>query len=234
MIAAPKEAGRGSGALEAVGVENTTTMKAVRVHSYRGPEVLRYEEAPRPATGASEVLVRVCAAGVNPMDWKIREGYLKDRLRLELPFIPGWDLSGVVQETGAGVTQFRCGDEVFSRPDMARNGAYAEYIVVEESLLAKKPRNLNHTHAAGVPLAAMTAWQALFEAAQVRRKQRVLIHAGAGGVGSFAVQLAKWKGAQVCGRGNRLPAGRLHAHEARGRGAGHPGRRGAGALVEGG
>jgi NADPH:quinone reductase-like Zn-dependent oxidoreductase len=172
-------------------------MKAIRIHSYGGPEVLAYEDAPRPVAGTGEVLVRVCAAGVNPVDWKIREGLLQDTLQYKFPFIPGWDLSGIVEETGPGVTRFKVGDAVFSRPDTSRDGAYAEFTVVDEALLAQKPRSIDHIHAAGIPLAAMTAWQALFEGAQLKRSQRILIQAGAGGVGGFAVQFAKWKGAHV-------------------------------------
>jgi NADPH:quinone reductase-like Zn-dependent oxidoreductase len=178
-------------------VDTTKTMKAIRIHSYGGPEVLAYEEAPRPTPGAGEVLVEVCAAGVNPVDWKIREGLLKDRLQYTFPFIPGWDLSGIVEEIGPEVTRFRPGDAVFSSPDLSRDGAYAEFAVVDASLVAQKPRSIDHVSAAGIPLAAMTAWQALFEGALLKRGQRVLIHAGSGGVGSFAVQFAKWKGAHV-------------------------------------
>lgn len=172
-------------------------MKAIRIYSYGGPEVLTYEEAPCPAPGPGQVLVRVCAAGVNPIDWKVREGLLKDTLQYRFPFIPGWDVSGIVEATGPGVTRFKPGDAVFSRPDISRDGAYAEFTVVDEPLLAKKPRTVDHLRAAGIPLAAMTAWQALFDAAQLKRKQRILIHAGAGGVGGFAIQFAKWKGAHV-------------------------------------
>lgn len=172
-------------------------MKAVRIHSYGGPEVLAFEDAPRPIPGSGEVLVRVLAAGVNPVDWKIREGLLKDSLQYKFPFIPGWDLSGVVEEAGPAVTRFKPSDEVFSRPDIGRDGAYAEFTVVDASLLAKKPRSIDHIHAAGIPLAAMTGWQALIDTARLKRGQRVLIHAGAGGVGSFAVQFAKWKDAHV-------------------------------------
>jgi NADPH:quinone reductase-like Zn-dependent oxidoreductase len=172
-------------------------MKAVRIHSYGGPEVLAFEDAPRPIPGAGELLVRVLAAGVNPVDWKIREGLLKDSLQYKFPFIPGWDLSGIVEAAGPAVTLFKTSDEVFSRPDIGRDGAYAEFTVVDASLLARKPRSIDHIHAAGIPLAAMTAWQALIDAAHLKRGQRVLIHAGAGGVGSFAVQFAKWKGAHV-------------------------------------
>jgi NADPH:quinone reductase-like Zn-dependent oxidoreductase len=173
------------------------TMKAVRIHNYGGPEVLQYEDAPRPEPQAGEVLVRVLAAGVNPIDWKVREGHMKDFWPHKFPLIPGWDLSGVVEEIGTGVSRFKKGDEVYSVPDASRDGAYAEYTVVRESELALKPKSLHHVRAAAVPLAAVTAWQALFDAAQLKRGQRVLIHGGSGGVGHVAVQLAKWKGAHV-------------------------------------
>jgi NADPH:quinone reductase-like Zn-dependent oxidoreductase len=174
-------------------------VKAVRIHTYGGPEVLKYEEVPRPQAAAGEVLIRVHAAGVNPVDWKIREGYLKKFLPHTLPLILGWDVSGVVEAAGPGVTRLNVSDEVYSRPDISRDGAYAEYIVVRESEVALKPWSLDHIHAAAIPLAALTAWQTLFDAAQLEAGQTVLIHAAAGGVGSFAVQLAKWKGARVIG-----------------------------------
>ena len=173
------------------------TMKAIRIHNYGGPEVLQYEDAPRPKPQAGEVLVRVHAAGVNPIDWKVREGHMKDFWPHKFPLILGWDLSGVVEEVGRGVSRFKIGDEVYSIPDPTRNGAYADYIVVRESELALKPNSLHHIRAAAVPLAALTAWQSLFDTAQLQPGQRVLIHAGSGGVGHFAVQLAKWKGAYV-------------------------------------
>jgi NADPH:quinone reductase-like Zn-dependent oxidoreductase len=173
-------------------------MKAIRIHNYGGPEVLQYEEAPRPkVAAATEVLIRVHAAGVNPIDWKVREGYMKDFWPHEFPLILGWDLSGVVEKIGTGVSHFKKGDEVYSVPDASRDGAYAEYIVVRESEVALKPKSLHHVRAAAVPLAAVTAWQALFDAGQLKRGQRVLIHGGSGGVGHVAVQLAKWKGAHV-------------------------------------
>lgn len=174
-------------------------MKAVRFREYGGPEVLRYEDAPKPEPGRGEALVRVHAAGINPLDWKIRQGYAKALRPTELPLILGWDLSGVVEANGPGATRFRPGNEVYSCPDIARNGAYAEYIVVREEELALKPKTLDHVHAAAVPLAALTAWQALFEHGGLEAGQGVLIHAAAGGVGSFAVQLARWKGARVIG-----------------------------------
>lgn len=175
------------------------TMQAVRIHTYGGPEVLKYEEAPLPKPGPGEALVRVHAAGVNPVDWKIREGYFKGRANHSLPLILGWDLSGVVEATGSGVEGLKKDDEVYSRPDIARDGAYAEYIVVRETEVALKPKSIDHIPAAAVPLAALTAWQSLFDSAGLSAGQKVLIHAAAGGVGSFAVQLAKWKGAYVIG-----------------------------------
>jgi NADPH:quinone reductase-like Zn-dependent oxidoreductase len=173
------------------------TMKAIRIHNYGGPEVLKYEDAPRPEPQADEVLIRVHAAGVNPIDWKVREGHMKDFWPHKFPLILGWDLSGVVEELGRGVSRFKIGDEVYSVPDSTRNGAYADYIVVRESELALKPNSLHHIRAAALPLAAVTAWQALFDAGQLVSGQRMLIHGGSGGVGHVAVQLAKWKGAYV-------------------------------------
>ena len=175
------------------------TMKAVRIHEYGGPDVLVYEDAPRPQAGKGEVLVQVHAAGINPVDWKIRQGLAKDRLHYNLPLILGWDVSGVVEAVGRGVRRLKVGDEVYSRPDVTRDGAYAEYITIDQSLVALKPQTIDHVHAAGIPLASMTAWQALFDAGQVEPEQRILIHGASGGVGTYAVQLAKWKGAYVIG-----------------------------------
>jgi NADPH:quinone reductase-like Zn-dependent oxidoreductase len=136
---------------------------------------------------------------VNPVDWKVREGYLKDRLNYEMPYIPGWDVSGVVEAAGAGAARFKKGEEVYSRPDSPREGAYAEYMVVKEAEVALKPKTLDHVHAAAVPLASLTAWQGLFDMGGLRAGQKALIHGAAGGLGVFAVQLAKWKGACVIG-----------------------------------
>jgi NADPH:quinone reductase-like Zn-dependent oxidoreductase len=174
-------------------------MKAVRMHTYGGPDVLKFEDVPLPQPGQKEVLIRVHAAAVNPVDWKIREGLVRHFASHTLPLIPGWDVSGVVAARGTEVTRLKEGDEVYSRPDIGRNGAYAEYIVVREAEVAPKPKSLDHVNAAAIPLAALTAWQALFDAAHLSAGQTVLIHAAAGGVGSFAVQLAKWKGARVIG-----------------------------------
>lgn len=175
------------------------SMKAVCIYKYGGPEVLVYEDAPCPHPGEGEVLVKVHAAGVNPVDWKIREGYLQEMLHSTLPLILGWDVSGVVTALGTKLLRLKEGDEVFSHPDVARDGAYADYIVIKESEVALKPRSIDHIHAAAMPLAGLTAWQTLFDAGGLETGQRVLIHAAAGGVGSVAVQLAKWKGAVVIG-----------------------------------
>jgi len=182
------------------GGAKSQTMKAIRIHKYGGLEVLQYEDAPRPQPESGEVLIRVYAAGVNPIDWKVREGYMKDLWPHKFPLIPGWDLSGVVEAVGPGPAaagRFKKGDEVYSVPDVSRDGAYAEYVVVRESELSLKPKSLHHVHAAAAPLAALTAWQALFDAGQLVSGQRILIHGGSGGVGHVAVQLAKWKGAHV-------------------------------------
>ena len=171
-------------------------MNAVRIHRYGGPEVLQYEDAPRPQLGNAEVLIRVHAAGVNAVDWKVRSGSMNGLVHHKLPLVLGWDLSGVIEEVGPGVSKFKKGDEVFSKPDTSRDGAYAKYVVVRESEVALKPQSLHHVYAAAVPLAGLTAWQALFDVAQLKHGQRVLIHGGSGGVGHFAAQLARWRG--VC------------------------------------
>lgn len=174
-------------------------MKAVRFHAYGGPEVLVYEDAPKPEPATGEVVVKVHATSVNPIDWKIRAGHMKGFREYPLPFILGWDVSGVIESCGADVTQWKPGDEVYGRPDSARNGAYAAYIAVREGDLARKPAKLDHVHSAAIPLAGLTAWQALFDTAELRAGQKVLIQAAAGGVGHFAVQFAKLKGLYVAG-----------------------------------
>jgi len=172
------------------------TMKAVRIHEYGGPEVLKYEDVPKPEPERGEILVRVRTAGVNPVDWKIREGLVR---RHPLPMILGWDLAGVVEAAGQDATRFKVGDEVYSSPSGSRDGVYAEYAAVPDSEVAFKPKSLDFIHAAAVPLAGLTAWQALFDVADLSSGQTVLIHGAAGGVGHYAVQFAKWKGAEVIG-----------------------------------
>jgi len=175
------------------------TMKAVRIHDYGGMETLRYEDAPIPHPGQGEALVRVKAAGVNPIDWKTRAGYLKDTNWHVLPLILGWDCAGVVEEVGSGTTQLKPGDEIYAFMPLSKPGSYAEYAIVTEAEAAPKPESLDFETAAAVPLAALTAWQGLFEIADLKEGQTALIHAAAGGVGHFAVQLAKLKGTRVVG-----------------------------------
>lgn len=176
---------------------NSDFVKAIRIHSYGGPEVLQYEQAPRPRVTKGEVLIRVHAAGVNPIDWKVRSGSLNGYIQHKLPLILGWDVSGVVEQVGLDGSRFKRGDEVFGMADVSRDGAYADYIAVREAALALKPKSLYHVRAAAVPLSALAAWQSLFELGQLQPGQRVLVHGGSGGVGHFAVQLAKWKRAYV-------------------------------------
>ena len=178
-------------------------MKAVQIHAYGGPEELRHEEVPRPEPGEGEVLVRVHAASVNPVDSKSRAGgavvMRPGGQRLPLPIILGWDVSGTVESAGAGA-DFAPGDEVYGMIRFPEIGAaYAEYATAPAAHLARKPASLSHEEAAALPLVALTAWQALFDTAGLSAGQRVLIHAAAGGVGHVAVQLARWKGAEVIG-----------------------------------
>jgi len=173
------------------------TMKAIRIHSYGGPEVLKFEDVPRPVPNDDDVLIKVLAAGVNPVDWKIRQGYMEGMFTL--PLILGWDVAGVIEEKGKNVTGLEIGDSVYTRPEILRNGAYAEYIAVKGSEVALKPESLDYIKAAAVPLAALTAWQSIFDLAQLQAGQKILIHAAAGGVGHYGVQFARWAGAHVVG-----------------------------------
>lgn len=175
-----------------------STIKAMRIHEYGQLEVLRYEDIPRPVPDPGEVLVRVHAASVNPVDYKIRSGFARGMFATSpFPTALGGDIAGVVEETGSGVTAFKAGDAVFGMIGLI--GAYTEYVAVKAESLALKPQTLDFVQAASVPLVGLTAWQALFDTAQLQAGQRVLIHAAAGGVGSIAVQLARWRGAQVTG-----------------------------------
>ncbi|HYX85070.1 MAG TPA: NADP-dependent oxidoreductase [Gaiellales bacterium] len=168
-------------------------MKAVRFHEYGPANVLTVEDVPRPAPGQGEVLVRVSAAAVNPIDWKFRAGYLKEMVPLELPHTPGVDLAGTVEEVGEGVSELASGDEVFGRG----SGTYAEHALAQPAMLAPKPASLSFDEAVTLGLGGVTAWSALFTAAGLGAGQRLLVHGGAGGVGSLAVQLGRWKGAHV-------------------------------------
>ena len=172
-------------------------MKAAFIRRYGGNHVVELGELPAPQAGPGELLVAVHAASVNPVDFKIRDGLLKMIVPFGFPLILGNDLSGVVQAVGAGVTRFRPGDAVFARLDKQRIGAFAEFAVVAEADAAAKPASLTHIEAAAVPLAGLTAWQALFEIGGLKAGQKVLIHGGSGGVGSFAIQFARHAGATV-------------------------------------
>ncbi|MFJ6087341.1 NADP-dependent oxidoreductase [Streptomyces sp. NPDC092369] len=176
-------------------------MKGISYSRYGGPEVLEYGEVRDPKIGPDAVLVKVCAAAVNPVDWKCREGYLDGMLDAVFPVVIGWDVSGVVVQPGVSVTEFAVGDEVigYVREDFLSRGTFAEYVAAPVRTLARKPRNLSFAEAAGLPLVGLTAYQVLFKALQVRRGETVLIHAAAGGVGSIAVQLARHLGARVIG-----------------------------------
>lgn len=173
-------------------------MKAMRFHAYGEPKVLVYEDVPRPQPQPGQVLIRVEAAGINPLDWKIRSGYMKSMMNFPLPLILGLDVSGTVVETSPN-SKFKTGQEVFGVADISTAGAYAEFALANETALALKPQTLTHVQAASVPVVASTAWQALFEIGQLSPKQTILVHAAAGGVGMYAVQLAKYKGANVVG-----------------------------------
>lgn len=172
-------------------------MKAFILDSYGGADHLRAGDAPEPALRGDDVMIQVHAAGVNPVDARIREGDFKAFLRYRLPIVLGCDVAGVVCGVGSRVRRFTVGDEVYARPGDQRIGTFAERIAVHQDEVALKPKSLTMEEAASIPLVGVTAWQALIERAQLQRGQKVLIHAGAGGVGTFAIQLAKHLGATV-------------------------------------
>jgi len=175
-------------------------MKAITTSGYGGPDTLQLTETDDPKVGPDAVLVRVRAAGVNPVDWKVVAGYLEPIMDVYFPLIPGWDVSGVVEAVGLDATEFSVGDEVFGyvRKDAVQHGTYAELVAAPVRTLARKPATLDFPQAAGVPLAGLTAYQCL-ERIGVTAGDTVLVHAAAGGVGSFAVQIAVARGARVIG-----------------------------------
>jgi NADPH:quinone reductase-like Zn-dependent oxidoreductase len=174
----------------------TPMMKAVVIHEYGGPEVLKFEDVPRPEPTDNQLLVRVIAAGVNPVDGMIRSGMFAKERRA-FPIILGGDIAGVVEKVGSKITKLKTGDPVFAYVSLDNSGGYAQYALVTEREATPKPKSLTYVEAAAVPIVAMTAWQALIDTANLKSGQTVLIHGGSGGVGSFAIQIAKARGAKV-------------------------------------
>ncbi len=178
-----------------------TGVKAIVYRRYGGPEVLEVADIPEPKVGPDSVLVRVAASSVNPVDWKMREGYLDGAIDVFFPVVPGWDVAGTVEATGPAVPEFSPGDEVigYVRKDVVKGGTFAEKVAAPVRTLARKPRNLSWAQAASLPLVGLTAYQALHHALKIGPEDTVLVHAAAGGVGSVAVQLARAAGARVIG-----------------------------------
>lgn len=172
-------------------------MKAVLMHGYGGPEVLEYADAPDPVAKTGEIVVDIHAISLNPADWKVREGLRKNDVKARFPHILGRDFSGVVRETGDGVSDFQAGDPVFAVNEQGREGAYAEAIAIPEALAARKPDFLSHTEASALAMTGLTTLRALEDEAKLKTGETILIHAGAGGVGGFAVQYARHVGATV-------------------------------------
>jgi 2-desacetyl-2-hydroxyethyl bacteriochlorophyllide A dehydrogenase len=179
----------------AFGAGEKPMMKAVVAHEYGRPEVLKLEEITRPEPRENEALVRVIASGVNPADPLTLSGKYAQEWGTHLPLIPGYEIAGIVEKTGATVTSLKTGDAIYGYPTFG--GGWAEYVTVEEWEVAPKPKSLSFAEAAAVPMGALTAWQALVGAAQLHEGQTILIHGGSGGVGSFAIQIAKARGARV-------------------------------------
>lgn len=172
-------------------------MKVIAIDQYGGKEQLKERDLEKPVPGENQVVVKLHATSINPIDWKLREGYLKTMLPFEFPIILGWDAAGIIDSVGPNVQDWKAGERVFARPETTNRGTYAEFTVVDSKLLAKIPENISFEEAACVPLAGLTAWQCLFNFGEVKAGDKVLIHAGAGGVGTFAIQFAKAKGAFV-------------------------------------
>lgn len=170
-------------------------MKAIRIHEFGGPEVLKYEDVPEPSPGPGEIRIRIIAAGVNPIDWKIRRGLIGE---MPLPMIIGLDVAGIVDAVSEGEVFFQAEEEVFAKVSIGQGG-YAEYTVVNSTQAARKPKSIGFIESAAIPTAGLAAWQSLFDIAELEKGQSVLIHGAAGGVGTFAVQFARWKGAYVIG-----------------------------------
>ena len=174
-----------------------STMKAVVLRAYGSPEVLKLEDLPRPEPKDDEILIRVVAASVNPVDVAIRKGYLAELIGNKFPLVLGMDAAGIVEKTGSKITKFKKGDAVYAFFTLAGEGGYAEYVIAKESEAALKPKAITYAQAAAVPAAGSTAWQALVDTAKLSAGQTVLIHGASGGVGHFAIQIAKARGAKV-------------------------------------
>src|SRR3989442_1721186 len=179
------------------GQANKPMMKAIVVHEFGGPEVLKYEDAPRPEPKQNEVLIRVIGAGVNPVDGMVRAGMFAKHSKNAFSMIPGYDVAGIVEKAGAKIDKHKPGDALYAYIGLKEGGGYAEYAVATDKEVSPKPKSLSFVEAAAVPLAAETAWQALFDTAKLSAGQTVLIHGGSGGVGGFAIQIAKARGAKV-------------------------------------
>ena len=171
--------------------------RAVVIEEYGHADQLKESKVTLPELGKHQVLVKVKATSVNPIDWKLREGYLAQMMPWDFPIILGWDVAGEIAEVGSEVKDWQVGQAVFARPETTRFGTYADYTIVDDHLLAKKPDSVSFEDAAAVPLAGLTAYQALFTHGKLKAGEKVLIHAGAGGVGIYAIQLAKNAGATV-------------------------------------
>jgi NADPH:quinone reductase-like Zn-dependent oxidoreductase len=172
-------------------------MKAIVIHQYGGPEVLKYEDVPLPEAKENQMLVRVIAAGVNPVDGMVRSGMFEKYQKAVFPLILGGDIAGVVEKIGSKITKFKAGDPIYAYVSWKNGGGYAEYAIVTEQEAAPKPKSISYVEAAAVPIVALTAWQALIDSAKLSAGQSVLIHGGSGGVGTFAIQIAKAHGAKV-------------------------------------
>jgi len=176
-------------------MNTSKAMQAIHAHDYGGPEVLMLEETPLPQPDADQVLIRLKAAGVNPADWKMRAGFYKQFMQLQFPWTPGMEGAGIIEAVGANVTSFKKGEEVYG----IVTGGYSEYALAKASEIQPKPASLTFEEAASIPVGVLTAWGVVIDAAKVEAGQYVLVHGAAGGVGAYAVQLARWKGAHVTG-----------------------------------
>ncbi|MDF1795795.1 MAG: NADP-dependent oxidoreductase [Coxiellaceae bacterium] len=174
-------------------------MKAMAIEAFGDVDSIKQIDIEKPQPASDEVLIKIDYAGVNPVDWKICQGAIKDLLPHHFPLVLGWDAAGTIEMLGDAVANYQVGDKVYAycRKDSVQQGTYAEYVAVDTNAIAKVPSNITLEQASGIPLVALTAWQSLFDFADLQSGQTILIHAGAGGVGSIAIQLAKWRGAKV-------------------------------------